>query len=187
MQLARRSLPGSSASGLGREIEESLSRKEERFWVAVIEIRPCQEISADHLEAVCSRLITTEHSRCSFNGAFDDGKLIFVEFEVDQFPGFCDLPSELSFYGSLKVFSGHRASYVQPGCILELLPVPPGEFGQLHTLACPKKIRTICWLPPSRNPVNGGRTDCCDVSSNRPRDALCPRRTRFVGALQAIF
>jgi hypothetical protein len=51
----------------------------------------------------------------------------------------------------------------------------------------PEKKRTIWSLPCSQNPVNGGRMDCCDVSSNRMRDALCPRPTQFVGALQAIF
>src|SRR6266496_5222072 len=51
---------------------------------------------------------------------------------------------------------------------------------------CSKRKRTICWLSQSRNPVNGGRTNCCDVSSNRKRYALCPSPTGFGGTLPVI-
>jgi hypothetical protein len=50
----------------------------------------------------------------------------------------------------------------------------------------PEKKRTICWLPRSQKPANGGSTDCCDVSSNRKRNALCPSPTEFGGALPVI-
>jgi len=45
----------------------------------------------------------------------------------------------------------------------------------LDSEPAPKRRRTICSWPRSQNQVNGGRTDCCDVSSNRTSDALCPR------------
>jgi len=93
-----------------------------------------------------SRLVASQHARSSFNSAFDDWNLTFVELELDEFPTFSNLPSKLSFYGSLKVFPGQRASYVQPGCTLELLPVPSREFRQLHTFSPPNLLEFLSGL-----------------------------------------
>ena len=54
----------------------------------IVQIRSRQEVRANHLQTVSSRLIRTQHQSCCLDCLFDDRNLALVQFEVDNLPRF---------------------------------------------------------------------------------------------------
>jgi hypothetical protein len=94
------SVASDSRGLLGHFVQESLplfSRKklekprhglQKRRWVLVIEVRPCQEVGADHFKTVTSGFVRTQHQSRRLNRLLDNRNLSLVQLEVDNLPRF---------------------------------------------------------------------------------------------------
>src|SRR5256885_15516332 len=118
----------------GKELEISPNGVEQYLRITIVQIGASQKVSADHLQAVSARLVGSQHQSSRLDGLLDDGNLTLVKLEVNNLPRFCFLSGQLLLNFPLKFFFWHLASLVQPGCTIELLPVPPGHLGQLQPL-----------------------------------------------------
>ena len=49
-----------------QELEQPCHRLQRKFWVTVVQIRSCQEICTNHLEAVPPGFVRAEHQGCRF-------------------------------------------------------------------------------------------------------------------------
>src|ERR1019366_9282390 len=68
------------------------------------------------------------------NCFLNDRHLALVELEVDKLPRLCLPPGQFLLDRLLEVFLRHLAAFVQPGCTIEALPVPPRQFHRLDPL-----------------------------------------------------
>ena len=84
-----------------------------------------EKIGTDHLEAIASRFISSEHQACCFEGLLDHRKLALVQLEIGDLLRLGLFPCQLSFNRTFESFFRHPLRLVQPGCTIELVPIPP--------------------------------------------------------------
>ena len=64
----------------------------------------------------------------------DDWQLALVQLKIDDLPRFSLPPGQFFLDLLLKLLRRHLAGFVQPDCTIEVLTIPLGQLGQLHTL-----------------------------------------------------
>src|SRR5208282_505643 len=109
---------------------------EQDLRVAVVQVCSCKEIGADHFQAVAARFVRAQHPRCRLDRLLDDRDLALVDLEVDQFRRLRFLSRQFLLHLPPEVLLRQSASFVQPGCTIEVLTVPPRDLRQLQPL-CP--------------------------------------------------
>jgi hypothetical protein len=100
--------------------EEPRHGVQQRLWILVAEVCPGQEVGADRLQTVSSRLIRAQHQGCRLDRLLDDGNLALVD--VNQFPRPFPSPSVPSPLPP-EVLLRQCASFVHPGCTIAVLAV----------------------------------------------------------------
>src|SRR5215469_2696034 len=83
------------------------------------------EIGADHLQAVSARAIRSQHQSSRFQRLLNYWDLTPVEVEIDDLPGFGFLAGQFLLDLLLELLFRHFPRFMQPGCTIEVLPVPP--------------------------------------------------------------
>jgi hypothetical protein len=76
-----------------------------------------------------ANLLTTQHQRCGLKRLLDHCQLAFVHLEIKHLPRLGFLARQMSFHLSLELFLGQFLRFVQAGCTVELLSVPPRDLG----------------------------------------------------------
>src|ERR1700680_152833 len=104
------------------------------LWLALLNAGARQEISADHLQAISSRLISTKHKCGCFDGLFDDRQLTLIKFEIDDLPRLGFLPRKMSFHLSFEFIPRELGGLVHPGCPNELEPISARHLDQFPCL-----------------------------------------------------
>src|SRR5437773_399152 len=118
------------------KLEKPRKRTQEHIRITVVQIRSRQEIRTDHLQTVAAGFIGSEHQSRCLQRLLDDRDLALVKFEIHDLPGLGFFPGQLLLHLSPELVFWHLASLVQPGCTIELLPIPPP--------------RQLCQLQPFR-------------------------------------
>lgn len=108
----------------GQEREEPRHRKQQGLRISVVQVGARQKVRADHLQAVTSGSVASQHQGRGLDRSFNDRYLALVKFEVDNFLGLCYFSCEFALHGPLKLLLRQLASFVQPGCTIEMLPIP---------------------------------------------------------------
>src|SRR6266496_475144 len=83
-----------------------------------------QEVRTNHFQAVAAGAVASQHQSRHLERLLDDRDLAFVKLEIDNLPGFGFFPCKLLLHLTPELFFGHLASFVQPGCTIEALPIP---------------------------------------------------------------
>jgi hypothetical protein len=95
----------------GQELEATRDRVQKQVRTSIVQIRPSQEIRADHLQAITTGFIAPKHESRGLERLLDDRDLALVQLEVDDLPGLrlaagqflFDLPFEL-FLAVVRLF-----------------------------------------------------------------------------------
>jgi hypothetical protein len=74
--------------------------------VILLKICSSEKVRTDHLQAIASRLVCSQHQAGSFDGLLDHRQLTLVKLEVDDLPRFCFLPCQMSLDLPLELFLG---------------------------------------------------------------------------------
>ena len=105
-----------------------------------------KKIGTDHLEAIASRFISSEHQACCFEGLLDHRKLALVQLEIGDLLRLGLFPCQLSFNRTFESFFRHPLRLVQPGCTIEWVPIPPATSTSSVALLQPTCCRS-CGTP----------------------------------------
>src|SRR2546430_16789490 len=92
--------------------------------ITIVQIRSSQKVGTDHLQAVAAGAIASQHQSRCFQRLLNDRDLALVELEINDLTRLSFFPGQLLLDFSPELLFRHLASLVQPGCTVELLPVP---------------------------------------------------------------
>src|ERR1019366_1697990 len=134
----------------GQELVVTGDRVEQDLRVAIVQVGASQEVGADHLQTVSARFVRPQHQGCRLDRLLDDWDLALIDFEVDQFRRLLFPSRQLLLHCPPEVLFRQGASFVQPGCTIEVLTVPARDLRQLQPLR-PSHLSQI--LPSLRRQV----------------------------------
>src|ERR1019366_2377903 len=112
----------------GQELVVSGDRVEQDLRVAIVQVRSCKEVGTNHLQTVTARFVRAQHPRCRLDRLLDDRDLALVNLEVDQLRRLLFPSRQFLLPLPPEVLLRQLSSFVQPGCTIEVLTVPAGEF-----------------------------------------------------------
>ena len=108
--------------------EEPRHREQQGLRISVVQVGSGQEVRTDHFRAVASRSVASLHQCRRFDRFLDDRVSGSRTFEMDNLPRFGFAPDQFLLNFLLEVHLRHVMGFVQGGCTIEVLSVPPREF-----------------------------------------------------------
>ena len=104
---------------------QSSERRQKSILIPRFQAHSRQKIRADHLQAIPSGLVAPKHQARCLECLLDDRQLALVGLEIEDFPRFRFLAGQVLRDLPFEFLLGQFARFVQPGCTIEPLTVPP--------------------------------------------------------------
>ncbi|MDX6712948.1 MAG: hypothetical protein QOH96_3964 [Blastocatellia bacterium] len=111
-------------ASVGQCLIKALQRLHQHFQLVFLRRGSGQKISANHLEAITTGFIRSEHQCSSLESLLHYRELAFKQLEIDDFPWFRFFAGEIALHLGFKSFLREFLGRVQPGGIIVPLQIP---------------------------------------------------------------
>ena len=90
----------------GQELVVARDRVEQDLRVTIVQMSSCEEVGANHLQAVAARFVRAQHPPCRLDRLLDDRDLALVELELGDFGRFGVLAREVLVHLAFELIPG---------------------------------------------------------------------------------